>query len=57
MNIRVLDKNDKAALEQLIYTIENALPVPEWWIPIDDIERSHFFVQLPATAASTQSSP
>ena len=43
MNIRVLDKNDKAALEQLIYTIENALPVPEWWIPIDDIERSHFF--------------
>lgn len=35
MNIRVLDKNDKAALEQLIYTIENALPVPEWWIPID----------------------
>ena len=26
MNIRVLDKNDKAALEQLIYTIENALP-------------------------------
>lgn len=43
MNIRVLDKNDKAALEQLIYTIENALPVAEWWIPIDDIERSHFF--------------
>ena len=43
MNIRVLDKNDKASLEQLIYTIENALPVPEWWIPIDDIERSHFF--------------
>ena len=43
MNIRVLDKNDKAALEQLIFTIENALPVPEWWIPIDDIERSHFF--------------
>ena len=43
MNIRILDKNDKAALEQLIYTIENALPVPEWWIPIDDIERSHFF--------------
>lgn len=43
MNIRLLDKNDKAALEQLIYTIENALPVPEWWIPIDDIERSHFF--------------
>lgn len=39
MNIRVLDKNDKAALEQLIFTIENALPVPEWWIPIDDIER------------------
>ena len=30
MNIRVLDKNDKASLEQLIYTIENALPVPEW---------------------------
>lgn len=25
MNIRVLDKNDKAALEQLIFTIENAL--------------------------------
>ena len=43
MNIRVLDKNDKAALEQLIFTIENALPVAEWWIPIDDIERSHFF--------------
>ena len=43
MNVRLLDKNDKAALEQLIYTIENALPVPEWWIPIDDIERSHFF--------------
>ena len=29
MNVRLLDKNDKAALEQLIYTIENALPVPE----------------------------
>ena len=43
MNIRLLDKNDKAALEQLISTIENALPVAEWWIPIDDIERSHFF--------------
>ena len=24
MNIRVLDKNDKATLEQLIFTIENA---------------------------------
>ena len=29
MNIRVLDKNDKAALEQLIFTIENALPVQD----------------------------
>lgn len=43
MTIRVLDKNDKAALNQLISTIENSLPVPEWWIPIDDIEKSHFF--------------
>ena len=39
MNIRILDKNDKAALEQLIFTIENALPVAEWWIPMDMLLR------------------
>ena len=35
IRFRILTSKDKAALEQLISTIENSLAVPEWWIPID----------------------
>ena len=43
IRFRILTSKDKAALEQLISTIENSLAVPEWWIPIDDTARAHFF--------------
>lgn len=40
---RQLKKSDMEQLNKLIDNIEGNLPVKEWWIPIDDIAREHFF--------------
>lgn len=41
--IRPLSEGDRPALEELLRVIEAALPVREWWLPVRDIAREHFF--------------
>lgn len=43
MEFRKITLAELPQLEELIETIENGLPHKEWWIPIDDTERAHFF--------------
>lgn len=43
MEIRKLQFADKAALDNLIAAIENDLLHHEFWLPINDVSRNHFF--------------
>ena len=43
MITRYLNKNDKNQLEDLIKEIEEYIDYSEFWIPITDISRKHFF--------------
>ena len=43
MITRYLNKNDKNQLEDLIKEIEEYIDNNEFWIPITDISRKHFF--------------
>lgn len=42
-HIRPLSVDDRPALEGLFAVIEAALPEREWWLPVQDIAREHFF--------------
>ena len=43
MNIRKLSIQDRPQLEKLIFAIETSLPNKDFWLPINDTARKHFF--------------
>ncbi len=43
MEYRFLTEEDSARLDRLVDTIEASIVDEEWWLPIQDLAREHFF--------------
>ena len=43
ISFRILNQQDKTALDNLIHEIESCLPDKEWWLPILETAYNHFF--------------
>ena len=43
MEFRFLTEKDSAELDSLVDRIETSIADEEWWLPIQDLAREHFF--------------